>query len=110
MTLADDILTDIATMTDTDEHGVAATYSSKRYASIHGKTGSAKSTTVNGIFGSDFDAINNMETPVPVFDCATADVSDVSHGAKLTINGAVYTVRGVQKDGTGMVRLILEAP
>lgn len=107
MTLKTDIAADLSTMLDNDEFADAATYSAKVYASVHP---SSKSTTVDGIFDKDYVEINGVESYSPVFDCATPDVSDATHGAKLTINSVVYTVRGVQPDGTGMTRLILEAP
>lgn len=107
MTLADDILTDLTTMMDSDEHAKAGTYSPKAYAAAHP---SSQSSVINGIFGMEYVEIKGVETYAPVFDCATSDVSDASHGAKLTIDAVIYTVRGVQPDGTGLTRLVLEAP
>ncbi len=103
---------DLADMFEDQDVG---TYSSKAFAGTHP---SANSSTVNGVFLKDFITIGEVESFAPVFDCATTDVSDASHGAKLTVhpNGIVaggdlvYTVRGVEADGEGITRLILEAP
>lgn len=97
---------DLATFFNTNDFAIAATYSPEQFAGVHP---SSKSRTVNGIFDRDFIEINGTEAYAPVFDCSAADVSDVSHGARLTINGAVYIVRGNQPDGTGITRLILES-
>jgi len=93
---------DISSMLDEQDTG---TYSPLAYAGVHP---SSKSASVPGIFLKDFVMINDVETYSPVFDCATSDVSNATNGAKLTLNGVVYTVRGVQPDGIGLTRLILE--
>ncbi len=115
MTLKGDMVADLAAMLDTDEFASSGTYSPKAYATQHP---SNKSTTVNGIFDHDFVEINGVEAYNPIFSCATEDLCDVSHGAKLTIHtgqkkstkDVTYTIRGVQPDGTGLTLLILEAP
>jgi len=115
MTFKDDMTVDLTNMLNTDEFADAGTYSPKAYADVHP---SNKSTAVNGIFGNDFVVVGDTESYLPVFDCATSGVSDATHDAKLTIHPSgkalptdvTYTVRGVQPDGTGFTRLILEAP
>jgi len=52
--------------------------------------------------------VQGVEGFHPVFTCAQADVSSVAHGDSITIGGVVFHVQGVQRDGTGMVALILE--
>lgn len=96
---------DLSEFFDPDDFGVTATYSNANYASVHPST---KSTSVSGIFRNGYAEINGMETLTPLFLCAANTVSDVTNGAKLTINSVNYTVRGVQPDGTGLVRLVLE--
>ena len=103
---------DIADMLEGQDKG---TYSPLAYAGQHP---SSKSKNVDGVFLKDFVVISDIETYAPLFDCATADVSDAAHGAKLTVHldgiesttDVIYTVRGVQADGVGFTRLILEAP
>ena len=85
---------------DSDEYGVAATYSG---------------STVYGIFDNDyFDGIADAGVPVesaqPRFLCRTADVSSVAHDETILISGVTYTIVGIEPDGTGMTNLILEAP
>jgi len=103
---------DLAAMLEDQDTG---TYSPQAYAGQHP---SSKSTLINGVFLKDFVELNGVESYSPVFDCATSDVSDAAHGAKLTVHpdgtesttDVIYTVRGVQDDGVGITRLILEAP
>ena len=64
--------------------------------------------TVNGIFDESFMEVQGVEGLHPVFTCAQADVASIAHGNAITIGGVVYHVQGVQRDGTGMVSLILE--
>ena len=66
------------------------------------------STTINGIFDESFMEVQGVEGFHPVFTCAQADVSSIAHGNAITIGGVVYHVQGVQRDGTGIVSLILE--
>jgi hypothetical protein len=65
---------------------------------------------VNGIFDRAYsEPLGNVaEAYGPVFQCAAADVPTVAHGDALIVDGAVYTVRGVEPDGTGVVLLRLE--
>lgn len=107
MTLKQQMESDLATMLNTDEFAVEGIYSPKKYASQHP---SSKSVKVNGIFDREFVEINGKESYSPVFNYASGGLCDVDKGAKLTVDGAVYTVQGNQPDGTGMTRLILEAP
>lgn len=45
----------------------------------------------------------------PRAQCVSADVSTATFGTPITVNGAAYTVREKQPDGTGMTVLLLEA-
>jgi len=90
---------------DVDEHAVDAT---------HTPAGGA-ARAVPGIFDNEYVTVfdgedASVESSGPVFMCRTADVSAAAHGDTLAISGTVYTVRGVQPDGTGMTTLRLESP
>lgn len=78
---------------DTEDFAVIATFSG---------------TSVSGIFDESFMEVQGVEGFHPVFTCAQADVSSVAHGDSITIGGVVFHIQGVQRDGTGMVALILE--
>ena len=63
---------------------------------------------VTGIFNNNYVDPFNVETMATMFFCKVADVEYVKH-EDIVIDGLkVYMVRGVQPDGNGMVRLILE--
>ncbi len=63
---------------------------------------------VTGIFNNNYVDPFNVETMSTMFFCKVADVEYVKH-EDIVIDGLkVYMVRGVQPDGNGMVRLILE--
>lgn len=51
-----------------------------------------------------------LEATSPIFSCKSADVEGVEHGQTITIDQVAYTVRGVQPDGTGWTRLVLQRP
>jgi len=72
---------------------------------------------VPGLLDREYVEVLGAESRGPVFTCAEAhlpgaDAANVRHGAVLvvqTTTGPVrYTVRGVQPDGHGEVRLVLE--
>ena len=63
---------------------------------------------VSGIFDESFIEVQGVEGLHPVFTCPQSDVVGIAHGSALTIGGVIYHVHGVQRDGTGMVTLILE--
>lgn len=63
---------------------------------------------VTGIFNNNYVDPFNVETMATMFFCKVSDVEHVKH-EDIVIDGLkVYMVRGVQPDGNGMVRLILE--
>ena len=63
---------------------------------------------VTGIFNNNYVDPFNVETMSIMFFCKVSDVEYVKH-EDIVIDGLkVYMVRGVQPDGNGMVRLILE--
>lgn len=63
---------------------------------------------VTGIFNNNYVDPFNVEAMATMFFCKVSDVEYVKH-EDIVIDGLkVYMVRGVQPDGNGMVRLILE--
>lgn len=68
---------------------------------------------VIGIFDNESVIVEGytgaVESTRPIFLCREANVSAVTHGTAVTINAVSYLVRGIRPDGTGLVRLILEA-
>jgi len=84
---------------DADEFGVVAIYDG--------------SVSVSGLFeneflGVDIGAAVPIESTRPVFTCRASDVSGITHGKIVLINTVTYTVQGVEIDGTGIVKLVLE--
>ena len=63
---------------------------------------------VTGIFDGSYIEALGVEGLHPVFTCALADVASVQHGDSLTMSTLSYHVVGIEKDGTGMVTLVLE--
>lgn len=66
------------------------------------------SSAVGGIFTNEFVTVDYVESRKPVFICKSADVIGVSHGSDAVTDNEVYKVRGIQPDGTGITKLILE--
>ena len=68
--------------------------------------------SVQAVWYAPFSDVLGAEGSSPSVLVRSADVPDVAHGqeVKRTVDGIVsdYTVRGVQPDGTGMTRLVLE--
>ncbi len=73
-----------------------------------GITATFSGSNVVGIFEETFIVVHGIEGLHPVFTCALADVSGAAHGDAITIAGGSYKVVSVQKDGTGIVALVLE--
>lgn len=93
---------DIDAFFNTDDFAVAATYTPD----------GGSPSTVNGIFDDEyFDEVGGsvgIEGSQPRFTCKLADVAAVEQGDALTVSGVSYLIVNVQKDGTGIVILILE--
>lgn len=75
---------------------------------LYARSGSSAAVEVNGNFRRPFDEVAGMEGSAPSFGCALADVPAVAHGDTLAVDGVDYVVRGVHRDGTGWVVLMLE--
>ena len=94
---------DLASFFDTDDHGVAASYT---------PSGGAPAT-VNGIFDREFTGVDpgssvEVDSDQPRFTCAEADVAGAARDDTLVVGGTTYRVAVVQPDGTGVVTLVLE--
>ncbi|MDY6790533.1 MAG: head-tail joining protein [Thermodesulfobacteriota bacterium] len=93
---------DIDTFFNTDDFAVAATYTP-----LVGLP-----STVNGIFDDEyFDEVGGsvgIEGSQPRFTCKLEDIAAVEQGDALTVSGVSYEIVNVQKDGTGIVVLVLE--
>lgn len=53
------------------------------------------------------DVYEQVESSGPAAHGSASFLGAAKHGDTLTVNGTVYTVIGVQPDGTGMVTVIL---
>lgn len=101
--MAVETATELSIFFDTDDFGVAATYTPSG--------GSA--ATVNGIFDNAFFEVQSggevsVAMEQPTFVCRTSDVPSAAEGDALTVNAVAHTVRVVQVDGVGTTTLILE--
>jgi len=93
---------DIDAFFDTNDFAVAATYTPD----------GGLPSTVNGIFDDEyFDEVGGsvgIEGSQPRFTCKAEDIIDVEQGDSLSVSGKTYQIVNVQKDGTGIVILVLE--
>jgi len=92
-TLKEQVADDLDVFLNTDEFADEAT--------IGGET-------VNGIFDNEHTEVLDVSGTHPAFTCKTSDVSGVSQGDTVTINGTGYRVVSIKPDGTGMTTLVLE--
>ncbi|MFA5941419.1 MAG: hypothetical protein WC809_18860 [Sinimarinibacterium sp.] len=92
---------DLAPFFNPNDFGVEAGYSAL------GSVGDP--VLINGIFDNGFDAsLGALEGVRPSFTCRQADVPSAAHDDELEIDGNTYVVCGVEPDGTGVMRLVLE--
>ena len=67
-----------------------------------------------GLFDSPYSrvglSIPGIQSARTVFTVMEADVSGVAHGQTIRIGAMTYVIRGVEPDGSGTVRLVLQAP
>jgi hypothetical protein len=66
-------------------------------------------TGVAGIFDADYQDAFGVAGSGPVLLIQTAAAPAVATGNTVAVSSTNYTVVGIQPDGTGMTRLILEA-
>lgn len=64
--------------------------------------------TVQGIFDTPSATALDVYGTQPVFTAPTASLAGVAAGTSATVRGVVYTVVGVEPDGTGVTLLRLE--
>ena len=71
------------------------------------------SSSIIGIFDNSYEAVDAgggvaFAMQQPRLTCRSADVTGVTEGALMTIEGASYIVRVVMPDGTGVTEIMLE--
>lgn len=103
MTLAADLTGDLATFIDDAEFAVAAQYTPECFS--HPGT---KTRKVKVLFDASFVNVDGVESKYPIATGRDADFADVTHDARLTIDNTLYRVRGIERDGTGLIALVLE--
>ena len=101
--MAVETASELAVFFDTDDFGVAATYTPS----------GGSPATVNGIFDNAFFEVQSggevsIAMEQPTFVCRTSEVPNATEGDALTVNTVAHTVRVVQVDGVGTTTLILE--
>ena len=71
------------------------------------------SLSARGVFGNEYTEILGMANTQPTFRCMASDLAGMTTGQTVTVDYADtatdYTVRAVEPDGTGLLRLVLEA-
>jgi len=73
------------------------------------ETMTINAAAVDGILTSEYVTVEFVESKKPVFLCKSSDVVGVAHGDDVVASDSTaYKVRGIQPDGTGMTKLILE--
>lgn len=65
-----------------------------------------KGVSVDGVFDKEFITVNFNETSKPVFSCK--EIPGLVHGDTAISGATTYKIQGIQPDGLGMVKLILE--
>ena len=71
-------------------------------------TVSLDGSLVNGILSLEPIESNFVQTNKPVFTYAKADAPNAAIESMLVYESILYFVRGIEPDGTGLQRLILE--
>lgn len=94
---------DIAAILDDAEFAITACYTPAVYSHP-----SSRTKEVNVLFDPSFVNVDGVESKHPVATGRASDFTDVTHGAKLTIDDVLYLVRGIERDGTGLIALVLE--
>jgi len=102
--MAVETATERAIFFDTDDFGLAATYT------LNG----GASSTVNGIFDNQFLEVDPLGgvgviSAQPQFTCTSADLPGAAAvGDGISISSVGYKVREIQAEGTGVTVLVLE--
>jgi len=74
-----------------------------------GGTCTVNAVSTEGIFDKEYGEIFNMDGNKPVLLIKTSDIGSAVRGSAVVVNAASYTIAGIEPDGQGMTRLILEA-
>jgi len=87
---------------------------------LFGSTGKFLGNDIDGIFDDEYELADigeaGVNTTVPVFTCALADLLDGSfykkpedlHDQEFNVNDTQYKIKIAKPDGTGQVTLILK--
>ena len=92
------LLSDLATILDTDDFAVSVTYDGG---------------TISGIFDNETVPVDNggfvtVHQEQPRLTCRTSDLPSVGEGEVMVISGVNYAVRAWVHDGTGITTVQLE--
>lgn len=101
MTLATQMATDLGTFIESDDFAVSAVYR---------KTGQP-AKNIDVIFDNEYFEANysvGVEGTEPFALARASDLPEVLQNDRLEIATVTYRIRGVEPDGTGLVRLKLE--
>jgi len=63
---------------------------------------------VDGVFNNEYVTVGMVESQSPVFECRESDIGVVTNGMVISSGVMQYKVRGLQPNGSGMTKLILE--
>ena len=73
------------------------------------ETMTINAAAVDGILTSEYVTVEFVESKKPVFICKSSEIVGIAHGDNaIASDSTAYKVRGIQPDGTGMTKLILE--
>jgi len=93
MSLRDEMADDLDAFFDVDEFAVEATVAG---------------ASVYGLFDRPHAETIEVSGYSPALYCKTSDVNAVVEGTEVTVDGTDYTVVGIELDGTGVTKLILQ--
>ena len=68
-----------------------------------------KGIAIKGILDREYIETSMVSGFHPIFTCEAADVPGAAQGDAIIVDSVAYTIRETQPDGTGIMRLILEA-
>ena len=73
-----------------------------------GGTCTLNGVSAEGIFDNGYNASFGMDGTQPSLLVKSSDASGAVRGTAVVVNSVSYTVQGIEPDGTGMTKLILE--
>lgn len=68
-----------------------------------------KGISVKGILDREYIETSMISGFQPIFTCEATDVTGAAQGDAIIVDSVSYKIRETQPDGTGIMRLILEA-